>query len=58
MINPIAPDLPATGRVPARPRAGVWRRLVKRPLALIGLGIVAVVVAGAILAPWLTGYDP
>ncbi|WP_240992805.1 MULTISPECIES: ABC transporter permease [Mesorhizobium] len=44
--------------MPIKPRAGVWRRLVKHPLALIGLGIVAVVVAGAILAPWLTGYDP
>ncbi|MER8441256.1 ABC transporter permease [Mesorhizobium sp. M1312] len=44
--------------MPAGPRAGVWRRLVKRPLALIGLVIVAVVLAGAILAPWLTGYDP
>nr|WP_192358050.1 ABC transporter permease [Mesorhizobium mediterraneum] len=44
--------------MPIKPRAGVWRRLVKRPLALIGLVIVAVVVAGAILAPWLTGYDP
>ncbi|WP_288141861.1 ABC transporter permease [Mesorhizobium sp.] len=44
--------------MPARPRAGVWRRLVQRPLALIGLVIVAVVLAGAVLAPWLTGYDP
>ncbi|WP_198032614.1 ABC transporter permease [Mesorhizobium sp. WSM2561] len=44
--------------MPVKARAGVWRRLVKRPLALIGLVIVAVVVAGAILAPWLTGYDP
>ncbi|WP_287180066.1 ABC transporter permease [Mesorhizobium sp.] len=44
--------------MPARPRAGVWRRLVKRPLALIGLVIVAVVLGGAVLAPWLTGYDP
>ncbi|WP_287236464.1 ABC transporter permease [Mesorhizobium sp.] len=44
--------------MPAMPRAGVWRRLVKRPLALIGLVIVAVVLAGAVLAPWLTGYDP
>ncbi|WP_292183635.1 ABC transporter permease [Mesorhizobium sp.] len=44
--------------MPIKPRAGVWRRLFKRPLALIGLVIVAVVVAGAILAPWLTGYDP
>ncbi len=58
MTSPIAPDLPATGRMPVKARAGVWRRLVKRPLALIGLVIVAVVVAGAILAPWLTGYDP
>jgi peptide/nickel transport system permease protein len=44
--------------MPVKPRAGVWRRLIKRPLASIGLVIVAVVVAGAILAPWLTGYDP
>ncbi|MEO5756063.1 MAG: ABC transporter permease [Mesorhizobium sp.] len=44
--------------MPAKPRAGVWRRLVKRRLALLGLVIVAIVVAGAILAPWLTGYDP
>ncbi|MBZ9680928.1 MULTISPECIES: ABC transporter permease [unclassified Mesorhizobium] len=57
MTSPIAPDLTA-GRMPAKPRAGVWRRLVKRRLALLGLVIVAIVVAGAILAPWLTGYDP
>jgi peptide/nickel transport system permease protein len=57
MTNPIAPELSAAG-LPAKPRPGVWRRLVQRPLALIGLVIVAVVVAGAILAPWLTGYDP
>ncbi|WP_206517037.1 MULTISPECIES: ABC transporter permease [unclassified Mesorhizobium] len=44
--------------MPVKPRAGVWRRLLKRPLALLGLFIVAVVLAGAILAPWLTGYDP
>ncbi|MER9054077.1 ABC transporter permease [Mesorhizobium sp. M0174] len=44
--------------MPAKPRAGLWRRLLKRPLALLGLGIIALVLAGAILAPWLTGYDP
>ncbi|MER8554848.1 MULTISPECIES: ABC transporter permease [unclassified Mesorhizobium] len=44
--------------MPAKPRAGVWRRLLKRPLALLGLWIIALVLAGAILAPWLTGYDP
>ncbi|TKB98315.1 MAG: ABC transporter permease [Mesorhizobium sp.] len=58
MTNPIAPELSTAGRMPAKPRAGVWRRLLKRPLALLGLGIIALVLAGAILAPWLTGYDP
>lgn len=58
MTSPIAPDFPATGRIPARPRAGVWRQLLKRRLAVLGLAIVAIVVAGAFLAPWLTGYDP
>ncbi|RWF58993.1 MAG: ABC transporter permease [Mesorhizobium sp.] len=58
MTSPIAPDLPATGLMPVKPRAGVWRRLIKRPLALLGLVIVAIVVAAAVLAPWLTGYDP
>ena len=58
MTSPIAPDLIAPARMPAKPRAGVWRRLIKRRLALLGLVIVAIVVAGAVLAPWLTGYDP
>lgn len=58
MTNPVARELSAAGRMPAKPRAGVWRRLLKRPLALLGLGIIAIVLAGAILAPWLTGYDP
>ncbi|MEI8718117.1 ABC transporter permease [Mesorhizobium sp. ISC11] len=44
--------------MPLKPRVGVWRRLVRRRLALLGLVIVAIVVAGAVLAPWLTGYDP
>jgi peptide/nickel transport system permease protein len=58
MTSPIAPDLPAAARMPVKPRAGVWRRLVGRRLAMLGLLIVALVVAGAVLAPWLTGYDP
>ena len=58
MTSPIAPELLAAPPMPARVRAGVWRRLARRKLALIGLVIVAIVVAGAILAPWLTAYDP
>nr|WP_202353632.1 ABC transporter permease [Mesorhizobium sp. 113-1-2] len=44
--------------MPVKPRAGVWRRLLRRRLAMLGLVIVAIVVTGAVLAPWLTGYDP
>ena len=44
--------------MPARPRAGVWRRLLRRRLAVLGLVIIVLTVAGAILAPWLTAYDP
>jgi peptide/nickel transport system permease protein len=58
MTSPIAPDLSAGTALPARARPGVWRQLLKRPLALIGLVIIAIVLIGAIFAPWLTAYDP
>ncbi|MBX3568082.1 MAG: ABC transporter permease [Rhizobiaceae bacterium] len=37
---------------------GAWRRLLRRPLAVLGLAMIALVVGGAIFAPWLTPYDP
>jgi peptide/nickel transport system permease protein len=58
MTSPIAPDLAVAPAMPVRVRAGILKRLLKRPLAVIGLIIIAIVVVGAILAPWLTGYDP
>nr|WP_180882940.1 ABC transporter permease [Mesorhizobium loti] len=42
----------------SRRRPGVFGRLLKRPLAVIGLVIIAVTVLGAIFASWLTAYDP
>jgi peptide/nickel transport system permease protein len=57
MTSPVTPDLSAA-HLPARARSGIWRRLVTRPLALIGLVIIAIVLIGAIFAPWLTAYDP
>lgn len=42
----------------AKRRAGVLGRLLKRPLAVIGLIIIALTVAGAVFAPWLTAYNP
>lgn len=58
MTTPITPDAPIAARVPAKHRPGVLGRLLKRPLAVIGLVIVAITVLGAIFAPWLTAYDP
>jgi peptide/nickel transport system permease protein len=58
MTSPVTPDLSAGTPLPVRARPGIWRRLVKRPLALIGLVIIAIVLIGAIFAPWLTAYDP
>lgn len=58
MTTPITPDTPIAARVPAKHRPGVLGRLLKRPLAVIGLIIIAVTVLGAIFAPWLTAYDP
>lgn len=34
------------------------RRLLARPLAIVGLTIIAVVVLGAVFAPYLTAYGP
>jgi peptide/nickel transport system permease protein len=58
MSIPASPDLPAKPSLSAKPRQGVLQKLARRPLAVIGLAIVAVVVLGALLAPWLTNFDP
>ncbi len=57
MTTPISPDM-STPLLPAKPRSGIWRQLLKRRLALLGLALIAIAVAGAILAPLLTPYDP
>lgn len=44
-------------QVPVAP-ASVVRRLMRRKLALFGLAIIAVVVGGAIFAPWIVRYAP
>jgi peptide/nickel transport system permease protein len=58
MTSPIAPDVAIAPVMPVKVRAGVLKRLLARPLAVLGLVIIAIVLGGAILAPWLTGYDP
>lgn len=47
-------DLSAAEAVPQ----GALARLLRRKLALLGLVIIAVVVTGAVLAPWIAPFDP
>lgn len=39
-------------------RFSIWRRLARRKLALFGLIIIVVIVALAVLAPWVVPYNP
>ena len=50
----------AAGAVPreAGPWRRAWRRLRRRRGALLGLAVVLLFVAMAVLAPWLSPYDP
>lgn len=56
MSIPAAPEV--HGSLLPKQRRGVLRKLARRPLAMIGLVIIIVVVAGAMLAPWLTNFGP
>ncbi|QAY63056.1 ABC transporter permease [Xylanimonas allomyrinae] len=48
----------APAREAAHPRWRVLTHLVRSPLALAGLAMLAVVVLAALLAPWLAPYPP
>jgi peptide/nickel transport system permease protein len=50
----IEPAAPAVVRTPA----GMVRRLLRRPLAVIGILVIAVITALAIAAPLIAPYDP
>ncbi|MGE0423088.1 MAG: ABC transporter permease [Reyranellaceae bacterium] len=40
------------------PGRRAWRRLKRRKGAMFGLGVVGIMIAVAILAPWIAPYDP
>lgn len=40
------------------PVAETWRRLKMNPIAVCGLVVMLALTAGALLAPWITAYDP
>ena len=37
---------------------GVWARLRRNPMGMIGLVMLAIAIGVAVLAPWLSPYDP
>ncbi|RKT53730.1 dipeptide/oligopeptide/nickel ABC transporter permease/ATP-binding protein [Saccharothrix australiensis] len=39
-------------------RISLWRRYLRRPLGVVALAVLLVVVALAVLAPWLAPFDP
>jgi peptide/nickel transport system permease protein len=47
-------EVPAT----SRPERHLWRQLWRRKTAVLGLFLAAVVLGGALLAPWLAPEDP
>ncbi len=54
-----ATDALAAGVPPqAGPWRGAWRKLCRRRAALVGLAIVLTFIALALLAPWLSPFDP
>lgn len=42
----------------SRPLLETWRRLKMNRAAICGLAVIVVLVAGALLAPWVAPYDP
>ncbi|NMN68976.1 ABC transporter permease [Rhizobium sp. 57MFTsu3.2] len=43
---------------PVAPTPGVFRRLLKRKLAVFGLIVIALIVFAAVFAPWIVPYNP
>jgi peptide/nickel transport system permease protein len=49
---------PSAARPADSPGARVWRRLVRRRGAMVGLAVIVIVTIVAVLAPWIAPYDP
>ena len=51
-------DITTQAAPPALAERGALARLLRRPLALLGLALILLIVGSAIAAPWLAGYPP
>jgi|SRR5262245_51873152 len=57
-IGTLAPgQIEAIGRGRAEP-SRAWRKLVRNPVTLVGVAILALVVGAAVAAPWVAPHDP
>jgi peptide/nickel transport system permease protein len=57
-VLPASTSAPVAARAPAGPWRRAWRRLARRPSALLGLVVVVLFVVLALAAPWIAPYDP
>jgi len=53
-----AASVPERATARTSPPRSVLSRLLARKMALLGMALIVLTVAGAILAPWLTAYEP
>jgi peptide/nickel transport system permease protein len=54
----VAVDSAEDGAVANTGAARAWRRLMKRKSAVFGLAVILIVIAVAVLAPWIAPFDP
>lgn len=58
MTAPGTEQIEVTGALPPGRRAEVWRRFRRNKLAMVGLGLIGVIVLSALSAELIASYDP
>jgi peptide/nickel transport system permease protein len=57
-MTDMASELDAVSKALSRPRRSLGWHARRHPTVALGLGLLAVVIVGTLLAPWLTSHDP
>lgn len=56
-MSDVSLNMEAAGRT-RKPLAEFWKRFLRQKVALVALAFLSVLIAAAILAPWIAPYDP